>query len=408
MTKVLVVSYHYPPFEGSCSDKNQRIVKKLLSEGFEVLVLTKNALQDIDHRENNLTILRTKKNGLLHKSMNTVPNVSASSSKTTNYKKVVSDMMIPDSTIDWYPEAKNTFKANLDLFKNIDIVFSISSPYSAHLISAYIAKKIKRPYILSYGDPWIYEPKRKRGPIRYSIEKSIEKNLVKNASKVLVITDWNKEKYKELYDISDEKIATYHIGFDPTDQNNNILSSSQKNDNILNIVYGGSLDEVHRNPEPFLKAMKNIEGVNLSIYNSDNSKIKDLVEEYGIKDKVSIYPLVSSAEFNEILHQNDALLLFGNKTPFQVPGKVFNYIATEKTIIYVKNNQFDNDGTEKVLKDYDNYILTENNADSIISNINHFKNNNQNKELNISSFSYLQTMQPIVDCINDVLKENNE
>ncbi|CAR42303.1 hypothetical protein [Streptococcus uberis] len=406
MSKILVVSYHYPPFEGSCSDKNHRIVKKLLSSGFEVLVLTKNALKEIEKIDSNLTIIRTENNGIFHKSLNTIPTSNSNKEKQFNYKKFISENLVPDSIIDWLPEAKKTFRSNIELFSKIDLILSISSPYSAHFVSSYISKKIKKPFIMAYGDPWIYEPKRKRGFFRYNLEKNMESKLVHSASKILLITEWNKEKYQELYNLPEHKISTYHIGFDPLDNLNNYFNN-KVNQSSLNIIYGGSLDEVHRNPEPFLAAMKEVEGVHLSIYNSDNPKLSNLIESYGISDKVTLSPLVPSTEFNELLNQNDALLLFGNKTPFQVPGKVFNYIATEKIIIYVKNNNFENDGTEKVLEEYGNYILVENNVTSIINKLSQFKNV-ETQNSNISKFSYEQTMQPVVDAINEVIGNNNE
>lgn len=60
--KVLVVAYHYPPEEGSCSEKNIRIVKKLVDCGYKVVVLTKGyrgLLDDIN--SDSIKVIRTKK-----------------------------------------------------------------------------------------------------------------------------------------------------------------------------------------------------------------------------------------------------------------------------------------------------------------------------------------------------------
>ncbi|VTS27255.1 Uncharacterised protein [Streptococcus pseudoporcinus] len=407
MSKILVVSYHYPPYEGSCSDKNKKIVKKLLNSGFEVIVLTKNAISEIDQFSDNLTIIRTAKNGILHKSMDFLPKINPERNKRSKYSKLISDSLIPDSTIDWLCEAKKCFKLNYELFSNVDLILSISSPYSAHLVSSYISKKIDRPFIMVYGDPWIYEPKRKRGFLRYRLEKTMENKLVQEAAKILLITDWNKEKYQEIYNLPDNKVYTYHIGFNPEYIRTTSKSVKSEMNHKLNIIYGGSLDEVHRNPEPFLTAMKQLEHIHLSIYNSDNPKIASMIENYGLSDKVSLFPIIASSEFNELLNQSDALLLFGNKTPFQVPGKLFNYIATEKTIIYVKNNNFDNDGTEEILEEYGNYILVDNSVSSIVAKLSQYKQIS-NGVSQINKFSYEKTMQPIIDAIGEVIGKTNE
>lgn len=407
MKTVLVVAYHFPPEEGSCSEKNMRIVKKLVDSNYKVLVITKNYSGLPPVSENGaVTIIRTNKNGIFHRVAGAncvnISGVSNGSGFKQSIKRYISDSMCPDAVIDWVPQVKQLYKEQGDIMKNADVILSISSPYSAHLASQYLSKQLDIPYVLCYGDPWIYEPKRKRGKFRYSYEKRMEKKLVDGAEKVLLITDWNKRKYQELYNADPNKIHTYHIGYDESE----CLSGIEPdNDGVLKIIYGGSLDKVHRNPQPFIEAMASVEGVKAYIYNSDNEDVPKLIDKYHVENKVVLLPIVGAGEFYRKLYEMDALLLFGNKTPFQVPGKVFTYVSTKKGILYIKNNDSVDDGTQMVLNEYGNAVTIKNTSDEIVQCLDKLKKNMETGvSINAEQFEFHNTMQPIVDVIESVLK----
>ena len=219
MKTILVIAYHYPPENSSCSEKNVRIVKRLLYEGYKVRVLTCNYTDEV-FTEGNLAVYHTK-SGLFHKDIVSCSNASVPCIDISNNKRLkdriksfLSGIAIPDATFDWNYEAIKFIKHNKSILSNVDLIYSISSPYSAHLLSYRISKMIKVPFIMCYGDPWIYEPKRKRGPLRYSIEKRMEGRLIDSAAGVSLITEWNRKEYIKLYGIPNDKINTYLIGFD--------------------------------------------------------------------------------------------------------------------------------------------------------------------------------------------------
>lgn len=408
MKTVLVVSYHYPPEEGSCSEKNVRIVKELLDNGFQVVVLTKGYIgyPNVAY-EKNTTVIRTEHNGIFHRISNKEPEVKEKHTrvnvKRSEIKTYISNAIIPDSVVDWVPEVKKTYCSKKELFSKCEIILSISSPYSAHLASEYLSEMISVPYIMCYGDPWIYEPKRQRGKIRYLIEKKIEGRLLHKAKKVLLITQWNKERYKTIYKLNDEKIYTYNIGYDQSE----CLSNIKRFDSTdFTIIYGGSLDPVHRDPEPFLKAMTAVSGIHAYIYNSDNPNIVNLIKKYHIHDKVSVFPIIGSKDFYKKLYEMDALLLFGNKTPFQVPGKIFTYISTKKKIIYIKNNKFADDGSEQILKNYGYSISVQNNAKEIAHCLTELKEcHNDISNNRAEEYEFHKTMFPIIEAVQSTLEE---
>lgn len=406
MKTVLVIAYHFPPEEGTCSEKNIRIVKKLLESGYNVRVLTKDPSDNEPEVLDKCVVFRTN-NGLFHKTKN-----AQEMSNSVNYKRGIKKRLkdafsltvIPDGVIDWIPEVNNYINRNKEVIDGVDVILSISSPYTAHIISRHISMKYQIPYILCYGDPWIYEPKRKRSALRYFLEKNIEKRIIYDSSGVLLITKWNKEKYKQLYNISDKKIDTYLIGFD--DQKISDNNSFKKKDEKYSMLYGGSLDPIHRNIRPFLLAIKDIPDVYFEIRNNDYPQAKAIIDEYGVEEKVSYEPIMATDEFEEYQYYFDALILFGNKTPFQIPGKVFTYIKTKKRIIYIKNNNSSDDGTEFILRQYANSIIVQNESQSIREAILKILSDPEVvvSDAEISKYSFHTTMQPITRMIDNVTK----
>jgi len=81
--------------------------------------------------------------------------------------------------------------------------------------------------------------------------------------------------------------------------------------------------------------------------------IHDLAQKYGIVDFVDVFDTVPSTEIPKILNNSSILLLLANKStgenaPKGIMGtKIFEYLAVEKPILCVRN---DEDCLEKTIK----------------------------------------------------------
>ena len=406
MKKVLMISYHFPPEEGSCSDKNVKILSALIDADLSVDVLTV-GLNSCGEKYKGAYISRVNA-GFFHKYKNStgcndyIKNPLRTGIKQ-KAKSLVQRNIIPDSLIDWYPNVMTWAEANAQKMNEYAVILSISSPYSTHIISNKISKKYGIPYICAYGDPWIYEPSRKRGNIRYKFEYDLERKIITDAEKVLVITEYNKQKYRELYDIKNDKIDTYNIGFDA-----NSIKKRLEDKREIRFIYGGSLNPIHRNVLPFLEASRHYNDLIVDIYNQDYPELFTLVRSYGIEKKVLIRDLIPGGKFNEELYKSDVLLLFGNRTVFQVPGKLFEYISTGTHILYIKNNYGDNDASEIILNDYGNVTVVDNTVEAIDSALANifvkFNNRTLNSICHREAYEYHITMKSIVSAVRECVE----
>lgn len=406
MKKILMISYHFPPEEGSCSNKNIKILATLTDAGYDVDVLTVG--NDCEGETFNDSNIYRVHGGRFHKGKNEIgcrDVVTKQSHGIKNrLKNFVKRVIIPDPVIDWKSNVLKWSKEHSSLMKDYGMILSISSPYSAHLISRSISKCFNIPYICSYGDPWIYEPSRKRGKIRQYIEYNLEKHVVVNAKKVLVITAYNKQKYKKLYGLPEEKVDTYNIGFSDSNKTTRRTNIADK----VRLIYGGSLNPIHRNVKPFLQAARKVSDICVDIYNEDYSEILSMIEEYELQEKVNVEKLIPSSKFNDELYLSDVLLLFGNKTVFQVPGKLFEFISTGTHILYIKNSNEKGDASEKILKKYGNVTIIDNTEKEIIRGLTEIVKKHHAGELNQvcnkEEFEYHKTMKPIADAVGESMK----
>lgn len=401
---ILVFSYHYIPEQSTCSIKNKNIVQALLDKGYNVTVIALNNVNNerIYINENNKLKIIYVRSGLIHQFLNKSSSkenkqeVNTTLNNKSKLFKIKQKIFIPDGAIDWYFEIKSNFYKNKEFMAGQDVIISISSPYTDHIIGYKFAKKYKKPLYLSYGDPWIFETNIKRGKLRYLLESIIEKRIIKFSRKMYVITEANKNKYIEIYGLNTNKIGTFNIGVSEKKIEKSISNNS---DEDIKMIYGGSLNPNFRNPYPLINYVKDNRKYKVWIFNNDLPELLDIHSKNIIISKQIPYE-----KFLSKLCEFQCIILFGNNTDYQVPGKIFDFMATGKHILYIKNNDSENDGTLDILKKYNNFTVCINNEQSI----NEALSNIKIQTPNIEDVMYNKTLEDFVNNIDLNFKNRKE
>ncbi|MDI3312134.1 MAG: hypothetical protein QJR05_12020 [Thermoanaerobacterium sp.] len=397
MKKVLMITPAFPPIGGSHMHRVVNFANSIAKIGIELHVIAcepSPGHPNIDYGSKELVDNRIKvyyvPEGILHRSVYNSMSICKNelkSKKLVLYRlrnklyelgnKFKKRLLIPDTMIDWYFSVLRYLREN-NLIEKIkpEAIISCSMPNTVHIISYRLVKKYNLKLIMDYGDPWVYEKSVKRGKIRFMLEHYIEKKILKKASLVCFATKATRDLYVKEYNLKPEMTTVAMMGFytEDIDKDKNSIYNYPTSEYLI-MIYGGSLNPAHRDPLPFFEALNHLQGFirnKLRIYLrvDDVSSISRLVKLYNLEDIITVKGYIPFSEYLNEMKNCDVLILFGNNSSMQIPGKLFNYIGTGMRILYIKNmDEHEYDDVEEILRKYGNVTFAQNNVSSVLDAI---------------------------------------
>ncbi len=277
--------------------------------------------------------------------------------------------------------AKN-FKSD----EEFDYVLSISTPPSGHLLTYNLlkTKHIKaKHWIQIWEDPWYSDAYGFNGKSKIYKE---EKRLLSFAEKVCYVSPLTLENQKRLYPESAHKMYWQPL---PYYYKNDLTEEKEFQNNQYG--YFGDYAPVSRDLEPFYKAARDC-GISVNICGSPS----DLFEP---TENIHIYPRLSLEKLKPIEDNTNVLIFLCNKQGGQIPGKIYQYSATNKTILFIL------DGTNKekeVLRNYfdkfNRYVFCENTVEDIKRAIKDIESGNIGDVVNepVEAFNPKETVRKIL------------
>lgn len=382
--KILMITPAFPPYEGSHTQRMLAIANTLIQNGLEVGVFT---LEIMEGRPgyNSTTMLNFDQRirvfrspaGSLHKKAYSISEIDNSKpSKKHNLRRKVKallnrykrNLMIPDTMIDWFlPATKFEKQAGIiDSFRP-DYIYSCSMPNTCHLIGYYFSKKYNIPLIMDYGDPWVYIAGYSFNRIRFFIERKMESKILQHSSLVSFSTRGCELLYQRKYSIDQIKTITVMTGYDKKllEIENTFIPTPHEG---IIMTYGGAIQANVRDPIPFFKAIDSFADTQITVnLRTDNILyIQSLVDQNTSNGMISVEGYVPFDEYYREMLSADVLVFFGNSTSDQLPGKIFNYIPTNKIIFYICNlDDIEADQAIGIIKDYGKAIIVRNDYDEI-------------------------------------------
>ena len=231
MKKVLMISYSFPPHGGSAVIRLTKFVKYLPQFNWIPYVLTVKdsfCVKDeslLDEISNKCKIIRTyhlDPRYIFRREIqyrNNIDNFKIND-LLDNFKKLATKVVIPDNAISWLPLA--VFKGlNVISKEKIDLIYSIGTPNSNHLI-AYVLKRLTgKPWVADFKDPWIKRYSYKIVPPFSIIDRHFEKGVINFCDKCIAVADFIKEDFaKHIFPKTDDKFQIISNGFDEEDFDN--------------------------------------------------------------------------------------------------------------------------------------------------------------------------------------------
>ena len=195
------------------------------------------------------------------------------------------------------------------------------------------------------------------------IAKTIQKKLLwqrnkilKKADAVTTISQWHVETLSKY----NSNVQLIYNGFDP-----DLFFRQTIENEIFTITFTGRLHSAElRNPSLLFEAVSHLseekkidaKKIRLQFYLMDEKSkeiIGGLAQKYAIAEFVDVFDTIPSTEIPNVLNSSSILLLLANKStgenaPKGIMGtKIFEYLAVEKPILCVRN---DEDCLEKIIK----------------------------------------------------------
>ena len=374
MKKVLMISYRFPPQGGVGSQRAAKFAKYLPCFGWQPIVLTvkhsdtvefsNKSCQELASLPQDVKVYRTThisprltyhyirrliapffKKGASNVVAGEETNLLIKTRRSSVIKEWLSVLIdiffIPDRRIGWLPFA--TFKGYSIIKKyNIDVIYSVCSPPTGHLIAYILHALTDKPWIADYKDAWTLDPKfNKRTKWQRKLESQLEFLFIKAADKVICITEGMTESFIKHYKmINHDKFMTITHGYDPDD----FINITPVENNKMTICYScSSLITKSYTPDSFLNAISLLfderpelrREINI-VFIGHPSYVPDLLRKYNLVDSVTLIPYVEHRENIRYLMGADVLLVIlssveWNKVKYTT--KIFDYIGAGKFIL---------------------------------------------------------------------------
>ncbi len=361
--KVLVITYYWPPAGGIAVQRWVKFCKYLSDYGWQPIVytvsnghypLTDNSmLKDVPE---SLTVIKQPvwepyqlyqffSRG---KKVNVNPGEIKPGDGSSFLKRISvwirSNFFIPDARKFWIrPSIKFL---NEYLKENpVDAIVSTGPPHSAHLIALGLKRKNNLPWLADFRDPWTtmdYYQELSLTPWADRKHHRLEKEVLTSADAITVVGRGMQEEFESK---RGRRVVVVTNGFDEDD----FSLEPAKIDNEFSIVHIGSF-QARINPTGLWKALAELRNEKHPLITKLKIKLTGSVAPsitQSIKDNGLDEFLLASAfkPHDEAIKQmkNAAVLLLCvyEQNKFIVTGKIFEYLAAKRPILYTGSKDGD-------------------------------------------------------------------
>lgn len=258
-----------------------------------------------------------------------------------------------------FVKAANKFSSDTEF----DYIISLSTPPSSHLIAYNLlkSKHIKgKKWIQIWEDPWYSDVYGFSGKDKILRE---EKRLLSFAQRICYVSPITLKNQQKVFPEYAENMYWQPLPYYYKNE-----EAEPSKDTEKTFGYFGAYYPAARNLKPFYNAAIKT-GIETNICGDPSSLLAEC-------DNIHIYPRLSLQDLKIIEDKTSVLIFLCNRQGGQIPGKIYQYSATDKTILFILDGT---DEEKRVLKDFfepfKRYVFCENTEEDIIRAINLIKSN---------------------------------
>ncbi|MCY1480322.1 hypothetical protein D3C87_59930 [compost metagenome] len=357
MKKVLIITYYWPPAGGPGVQRWLKFVKYLPDFGIQPIVyvpenptypiIDEGLVSEVSDKaiilKNKIfepygfaSIFSKKKTKKI--SSGIIPNQKKQSLLEKLLLWIRGNVFIPDARVFWVKPSV-LFLEKYIKENEIDTIITSGPPHSLHLIGLALKERTKVQWLADFRDPWTtigYHSQLKLSASASRKHKELESIVLNGADTILVTSNTTKKEFEAL---TSRPIEVITNGFDVE------KVEKQPLDEKFSLAHIGSfLSE--RNPRILWKCLKEIIKENpdfkkdfeLKLIGAVSQEVLDAISEFRLDHYVSNLGYVSHKTAVEHQRKSQMLLLIeinSEDTKSIIPGKLFEYMASERPILAI-------------------------------------------------------------------------
>ncbi|NOX52881.1 MAG: glycosyltransferase family 4 protein [Planctomycetes bacterium] len=367
ISRVLVVAYLFPPVGGAGVQRIAKFVKYLPDFGWHPTVLTaanpsvplldSSLLADVPSQVPVVRARTLEPDYALKKTVSGCddPAGPTGSGIVSFLKRLArrwaNAVLQPDPQILWYPAAVRWGTKVLRATHH-EAILVTAPPFSSFLVGATLSRRTGLPLLLDYRDEWDisnrYWENKQHGMISRLLQSAMQRSVVRQARALIATTRASAESLQHIARQAGSAARSVCIynGYDAEDFRSFSSRTDRPSDGRYRLAYVGTLWNL-TSVEPLVKAVMLLCEQNPElarqlelVFAGRRTASQDalLQKLAGLPCRVERHPYLSHDAALDLMRSADGLCLLLSDVPHAdrvVPGKVFEYLATGRPILFI-------------------------------------------------------------------------
>lgn len=251
----------------------------------------------------------------------------------------------PDRRAMWAPFALQMAKTLLKEWKP-DIILGSAQPFTSLVIAEKLAKRIRRPWVAEFRDPWATNLGYNPPEWRSKINDRWERRVVESAADVVTVSKSLAEHFSGRFNRDVHHIYTGY---------QSVSDVPVAEESKLWILYTGSIFPGRRDPRPLFEALRivgDLSNIRVTFVGRILQHVEKLKEEFGM-DSVEVFPAVDRDTALSWQNSADILLTVTNDAPGEegtITTKFSEYLGTGSDILVIAGHTNE---AARIVKDND-------------------------------------------------------
>lgn len=375
---ILLISYEFPPTWTPQSKRWHCLLEAMMrqSNSIKVTVLcTKLGPQYVPGQQNvgedptysrSINIIRTRSGRIAErlyadqKTPTSTAKPAVKSPLLRTAKTAFKHFSPIDKSIEWFFTQFETAVRSIDL-EQIDLVITSGPPHATHAWGYALKKKFGMKWLMDLGDPLTFASDNTAiGPVKLC-QRKLESLAFAKADQLVVTTEETRANYSKMLPQLSDRISVIQQGVS-TDK----YSTLQLRPRLGQLAYIGSFYAGVREPFALIQAVQALNGAaSLHIVGPSYEAVRRQVAiTPGLDQLITLHGFQSEAYCLEQMSLASRLIFISNRGSTQLPGKLFEYLATKIPILAIVHDD-DLEASLSFLKSWPQVTIVKNAATEI-------------------------------------------